>query len=282
MSELVKRIFVAAVGIPLALFVIFIGDFTFMATVIAISGWSLYEFYGIVEKKNIHASKHFGIMLGILIQILIVSVLYDYTLYISLILLAAILIFLFIIMIDVLLGGRNLPVLAFSATISGVIYLPVLLTSLIAIREFNRIFELFYDYSQAGIFMILIFGTVWVCDSAAYFIGRKFGKHKLFPRVSPKKSWEGAIAGLVFSVLFLSISVYAFEILPIYHGAFLGLLIGIFGQTGDLFESLLKRDAGIKDSSNILPGHGGILDRFDSIIFVGPIVLIYLIMIMSL
>lgn len=277
MSELIKRIFVAAVGIPFALFVIYVGDFTFLASVITISAWSLYEFYGIADKKNIHTSKHFGIMLGILLQILIISIIFKYPIDVILVLMSGVVLFLFIIMFDTLFSGKNFPLLSFSATISGVIYLPLLLSSLIAIREFNRIHEFFANYSDAGRFVILIFGTVWICDSAAYFVGRKIGKHKLFPRVSPKKSWEGAIAGLIFSIIFLSVSLHSFNIMPYYQAAILGLLIGIFGQIGDLFESLLKRDAVVKDSSNTLPGHGGILDRFDSIIFVAPIVLIYLI-----
>jgi phosphatidate cytidylyltransferase len=98
----------------------------------------------------------------------------------------------------------------------------------------------------------------------------------MHPNVSPKKSWEGAIAGLLGSVLIFSIltSIYIPEI-PLVHSLLIGILIGITGQIGDLAESLLKRDVGVKDSSNLLPGHGGILDRFDSVLFVFPVLVIY-------
>ncbi len=97
------------------------------------------------------------------------------------------------------------------------------------------------------------------------------GKHKLYEKVSPNKTWEGAIAGVIGSILVLSL-VKMLAILPVSWPFTLlaGLIIGIVGQTGDLVESWFKRDAGVKDSSSLLPGHGGMLDRFDSIIFVSP------------
>jgi phosphatidate cytidylyltransferase len=114
-------------------------------------------------------------------------------------------------------------------------------------------------------------------DSAAYFIGTAIGKHKLFPRVSPNKSWEGAIAGFVFSIITLVVlKSFLLEFLDWVDIIAFGVIIGIFGQVGDLIESLIKRDAGVKDSSNIIPGHGGIFDRFDSLLFSAPIIFLYL------
>ena len=131
-------------------------------------------------------------------------------------------------------------------------------------------------YTEAGYLIISIFASIWVCDSAAYFIGSALGKHKLFPRVSPKKSWEGAIAGFIFAVVTLiAARELLLDILSLTDAVIIGILIGIFGQLGDLVESLLKRDAGVKDSSSIIPGHGGIFDRFDSILFTVPIVYLY-------
>jgi phosphatidate cytidylyltransferase len=104
------------------------------------------------------------------------------------------------------------------------------------------------------------------------------GRHKLLERVSPKKTWEGAIAGFVFSIIsFVGCSFLLIKGLPLIHAIIAGAIVGTIGQIGDLVESLLKRDAAVKDSSNLLPGHGGALDRFDSIIFVMPVIFIYLI-----
>jgi phosphatidate cytidylyltransferase len=103
------------------------------------------------------------------------------------------------------------------------------------------------------------------------------GKHRLFLRVSPKKSWEGAMWGFAGAVA--TMALFHYTLLPYlaFHQAIIiGMIIGAFGQVGDLIESLLKRDAGVKDSSGLLPGHGGVLDRFDSLIYVSPILYLYI------
>ena len=125
---------------------------------------------------------------------------------------------------------------------------------------------------------LALFLSVWICDTVAYGFGTKFGKSKILPAVSPQKTWMGSISGLTSSVIFMMI-LYRFNYFT-YHvshiDAFvLGLITGIFGQLGDLTESLLKREANIKDTSNFLRGHGGILDRFDSLTFAAPLTLIY-------
>ena len=121
--------------------------------------------------------------------------------------------------------------------------------------------------------MILI--MIWICDTFAYMFGILFGKHKLYEQVSPNKTIEGAVAGLVGSVLTVII-VKALGIIPMdwLSAIILGLTVGTFGQMGDLVESWFKRDAGVKDSSAILPGHGGMLDRFDSLLFLSPSLMI--------
>ena len=125
--------------------------------------------------------------------------------------------------------------------------------------------------------VLTLFASIWVCDSAAYFGGTWLGRHKLFPRVSPKKSWEGATFGLVGAVAtFVFLGAYLMPEIDLMQAAILGMIVGVFGQIGDLAESLLKRDAVIKDSSGIIPGHGGVLDRFDSMLFAAPLVVIYL------
>ena len=121
--------------------------------------------------------------------------------------------------------------------------------------------------------LIAVLGIIWTMDTMAYFIGSKIGKHKLYPRVSPKKSVEGAIAGIFGGYLFMFIAKYTFlpEIELIKLAVLAGIIV-IFGQVGDFVESLLKRKAEIKDSSELLLGHGGFLDRFDSLIFTSPLI----------
>jgi phosphatidate cytidylyltransferase len=117
---------------------------------------------------------------------------------------------------------------------------------------------------------------VWMNDISAYFAGKYIGKHKLTP-VSPNKTVEGSVAGIIFTIL-ISIVFYIFnkDLININDAIVLGVLTGVAGQAGDVFESLLKRYNNIKDSSSIIPGHGGVLDRFDSLIFSAPIMYVYI------
>lgn len=121
-----------------------------------------------------------------------------------------------------------------------------------------------------------IFIFNWVNDTGAYCTGMLFGKHRLFERISPKKSWEGSIGGAAFSVAAAIALAYFFPFLGIAQWIGLGLTVVVFGTWGDLTESLLKRTLGIKDSGNILPGHGGMLDRFDSTLMAVPAAVVYL------
>lgn len=141
------------------------------------------------------------------------------------------------------------------------IYIPVLLMHLVMLRQ-----------TAYGVqWLVVIMLIVMTNDSAAYYSGRAFGKHKLYPLVSPNKSIEGAIGGLIGSICgtLLAKSTF-FPQLTLADALLTALFIGILGQTGDLFESLLKRSFGVKDSGTIFPGHGGVLDRMDSIIFAAP------------
>lgn len=128
-------------------------------------------------------------------------------------------------------------------------------------------------------FIIFYFIILWVFDTAAYIIGSLVGKRKLFERISPSKTWEGTIGGLICCLgVALAISYFHDETL-IPHPIVFTLLIVVFGTIGDLTESMLKRYAGVKDSGNILPGHGGILDRFDGVLMSAPAVYFYLVLI---
>lgn len=128
------------------------------------------------------------------------------------------------------------------------------------------------DHSPRSVLFLL--GLVWVCDSAAYYAGRRWGARRLAPVVSPKKTWEGSIGGFAAATLFGAVAGAWWlvpELGPV-RGAFAGALASTAGQLGDLVESLWKRGAGVKDSGTFLPGHGGFYDRVDSLLFAGPVV----------
>ena len=129
------------------------------------------------------------------------------------------------------------------------------------------------EYNPILPLSIFIFN--WVNDTGAYCTGVLFGKHRLFERISPKKSWEGSIGGAVFCVIAAFVMAHFFPFLSLGVWVGLGLVIVVFGTWGDLTESLLKRTLGIKDSGNILPGHGGMLDRFDSSLMAIPAAVVY-------
>lgn len=147
-----------------------------------------------------------------------------------------------------------------SAVILGLLYIPGLLT-----------FQL--SLAKAGpVWIVLLYISVWVSDSMAYYVGKGLGKRKLYPEVSPNKTVAGAVGSVVggaAGALFVR-SVMMRQI-SLYQAVLLGLTIGLACIAGDLVESMFKRDAGVKDSSNILPGHGGILDKLDSVTFAGPV-----------
>ena len=121
-----------------------------------------------------------------------------------------------------------------------------------------------------------IFVFIWLSDTGAYCVGSLIGKHRLFERMSPKKSWEGSIGGGIFSIASSLGFAHFFPFMPGWQWVGLAIVVVIFGTWGDLTESLMKRQLGIKDSGNILPGHGGMLDRFDSALMAIPAAVVYL------
>jgi phosphatidate cytidylyltransferase len=124
--------------------------------------------------------------------------------------------------------------------------------------------------------VVLACALTWLDDTGAYFAGRAFGRHKLLPKVSPKKTWEGFAGGWLASLAAaFAVRAIGFHALSVVDCLVLGLLAGIVGPTGDLSESLLKRSLDVKDSGRILPGHGGILDRIDALLFNGVLVFVY-------
>ena len=133
-----------------------------------------------------------------------------------------------------------------------------------------------YNVQYNPILPLSIFIFTWINDTGAYCTGMLFGKHRLFERISPKKSWEGSIGGGIFSVIAAVVMAHFFPFMSLGVWIGLALTVVVFGTLGDLTESLLKRTLGIKDSGNILPGHGGMLDRFDSTLMAVPAAVVYL------
>jgi len=156
-------------------------------------------------------------------------------------------------------AGRDKAATDFAVTVGGLVYLGWIGAYLLDLRNLEN--GLWY--------LLLTLGAVWIADSAAYFVGSRFGRHKLSPRLSPKKSWEGYWAGVVLGTLGGSGLALLWHALGGPHvawwqGGLLGLMLSLITTLGDIGESMIKRQAGWKDSSNILPGHGGFLDRVDS------------------
>ncbi|MDE5651391.1 MAG: phosphatidate cytidylyltransferase, partial [Duncaniella sp.] len=141
--------------------------------------------------------------------------------------------------------------------------------------------SMYYTLNDGKALLLLMFIMIWLNDTGAFLVGSMIGRHRLFPRISPKKSWEGFVGGVAFAIIS---GIIAKLWLPDYFESAsfvslcgMGFIVGIFATWGDLVESLIKRTLGVKDSGNILPGHGGILDRIDSLLLVVPATLLYLI-----
>ena len=261
------RVIVSIVAIPLLVLLAYLGGVCFLSFVLIISGLSFYEFSVMTKLKGANVNVNIG-LIG-----LIIIILNSYRYFFNTIHL--LILFLLVVLILELFRNNGSAILNLAATLLGLFYLGIFGSTLIGIREFYPNIDGLYKHG--GFLIISILATIWICDSAAFFGGTALGKHKLFPRVSPKKTWEGAIFGFVFAILAMLLAKsLVLDFLSMKDAIILGVIIGLFGQIGDLVESLLKRDAQVKDSSNIIPGHGGIFDRFDSLFFSAPIIYLYL------
>lgn len=278
MSNLVTRVLVALVGIPLLLFILTSGGWILALFTALICVLGAKEFSTLALAKGAHTQTVPMIIIAgtipILLQFFVSSdstnsstsnmVGIPYTALLAYVILLPLSVL--IVLTSELWRNKENALLNISTTIAGIWYVGGLLSTLVLLPI----------VSGNNYVLLSIFVAIWVCDSSAYFAGMAIGKHKIFPRVSPKKSWEGSIAGLIFgSIAFYAMAHYWIPTLAQHNAIILGVLITIVGQIGDFAESLLKRDSAIKDSSSIIPGHGGILDRFDSILFAVPIVLLY-------
>jgi phosphatidate cytidylyltransferase len=300
MSNTAIRILVALIGIPCIAAVCLLGGFWIWGMIVLFATVGILELYHLLEKKGAKPLAIEGIIAGTLItlafefnRLLEIAPFSQFTQIVRSSLpsgfhLIVVILILFILWVFIRELFRNVgsAVVNLTATVFGVLYVPLFFGTFIGINE------LFCGEIQAprflgydpitierwgGMTLLSIFAVIWICDSSAYFGGRAMGRHKLFERISPKKTWEGAIWGLVGAIAASVGAKYLMlHYLTLGESIGIGLIVGIIGQVGDLAESLLKRDAGVKDSSTIIPGHGGVLDRFDSLLFVSPVVYLYL------
>ncbi|MBN1493741.1 MAG: CDP-archaeol synthase [Candidatus Omnitrophica bacterium] len=256
-KNLTKRLSSSAVIITIAYFVIFhVPVYVFLVAVEAFVLVALHEFFTIAEKKDIAVNKKLGLVFGAMLPL---CVYFPY----EPILVAAMLIVLFL--VNFKQPQRSSSIVNVAVTFFGILYVAWFFSFLAKIR-------------------CVPYGPQWVCflifvikmgDAGAYFIGSKFGKTQLTKYISPNKTVEGAIGGLMVAILSAMISKMYLPHIELLQLGLLGILLGVVAQIGDLAESLIKRDVGVKDSGAI-PGLGGILDVLDSLLFTAPLLFYYL------
>jgi phosphatidate cytidylyltransferase len=292
MSNLTLRLLTAIVLVPGLVYLILLGGIPFTVLVAAAVAVGLYEFNMMMEARGFKPVKTVSYILGVLL----VGVAYFSNEYYLTVLVT----FSALIIMVVQLSKRdvNASIIGMAVTVLGLLYVPWLLAHAVLVRnlgheivvkygdlerfrrfvpqpemaeEFETAFSLF--------FMFIVFACTFLNDTGAYFAGRFFGKHKFAPTVSPKKTWEGFIGGVLTSMLAACAVKWVFDhwvpngnLVRFPYGGcvILGGSLGIIGAIGDLVESLIKRDADIKDSGWIIPGHGGMLDRVDALLFTFP------------
>ena len=262
-----KRVLVSIAGIPLILAVCYLGGVYFLLFVTATALISFYEFSAMSVKKNANVNTIAGYIILIL---LLINQYRNFIEFYYIILLTVI-----VLTLTELFRNKGSVIYNTGAALLGIFYIGLFTSSLVDIREFYpAVGDL---YMRGGYIIISLLASIWICDSAAFFGGTSLGKHKLFPRVSPNKSWEGAIFGFFFAVITMILAkIVLLGFLSWGTVIAFGIIVGSVGQIGDLIESLIKRDAGVKDSSGIIPGHGGIFDRFDSLLYTAPFILMYM------
>lgn len=256
---LLPRVLTAAVGIPLLLFLIHWGGLPYALFISGICALALYEYETILTMGGRPVQRVATMAGGAALSLCLalggpVSLVFS----------ALVILFL---MVEMLSREHSLDRLALS--LLGAVVLGWMLGHLALIRDLRP------DGEKISFFL---FVSVWVMDTSAYAAGKTLGRHKLAAVLSPKKTWEGAAAGFAaamgFALFYRSIALK--DSLTVQQALILGVLIGVSGQLSDLAESMIKRAVGAKDSGNLLPGHGGVMDRFDSFILSAPIVYYYM------
>lgn len=267
-----KRVLTAIVGLPILLYTIWSQTPYFFAALTAIAALlALNEFYGLASRVGGKPQVVIGCVAAL-------AVLASFVLDKPSVGIAALVALSIISLAAALARSDELrnSFATVSNTMFGVVYVALLPACLIGVRMLPDAAGRLTAPHLASKLLTMFFGCVMLTDTGAYYVGRSLGRHKLSPRISPGKTVEGAIGGFVTAVLTgLVCKVTFFTEIPITHALGLGAAIGLVGQIGDLAESMLKRGAGVKDSGNLLPGHGGMLDRIDSILFCAPLLYYY-------
>ncbi len=253
----------AAIAIPIVMAVLFLAPpIAFNLLVAAVALAALWEFYRLAEKTGLPVAKTVGMLFGAATLLSWIG-LWEWR---AVAALWGLLLLVALSCVSQLFARVDLPSAlgGASGTVFGVLSVAFPATALCSLRTVSP---------RA---VLLLFVLVWGCDSFAYYVGKTFGRHKMAPRVSPNKTWEGTIGGLVGGILIGAAAGtwWVFPELGPVRGALAGALATSAGQLGDLVESLWKRGAGVKDSGTFLPGHGGFYDRVDSLLFAAPVLVL--------
>lgn len=276
-TNLFYRVITGILFIPALIYITSAGKFYYLIFIELGIGIGVYEFYKILETRGLKPFKTIGITAALLLGWNAYYASYIFTL--------STLTALFLILSISELFRRNpdRAIFHISSTIFGVIYVGWFMSHCILLRQLPLHLSAqnpayLREYGMGFSLAFLPFVIAWTNDIFAYFIGTKFGKKRILKRISPSKTIGGFVGGGVFGIIAIFVfNAFGFTpYLSIWHCLVLGLLGSLAAQTGDLIESLLKRDAELKDVSTTIPGHGGFLDRFDSILFTAPVVYYYL------
>ncbi|MGC8824646.1 MAG: phosphatidate cytidylyltransferase [Bacteroidales bacterium] len=267
MKEIVKRSLTGTALVLIMVAAIIGGEVSFMVFFTLLMTGALWEFYGLTQKMEAEPQKIWGIVGGVLLLLIFYL---TATGHVKSTTFAVFIGWALVSFVMELFRNKSRPFLNIAFTWLGLVYIAVPLAMLLSIAYRENIYQ--YNFHLVLSYFILI----WTYDTMAYVCGILWGKHKLFERLSPKKTWEGAIGGILFAWLAAYILSIFFKELTLYQWFIFALLVAVFGTLGDLAESMLKRSIGVKDSGNILPGHGGLLDRFDALFLAIPAVYLYL------
>ena len=285
LKTLITRAITAAVFVVVLLAGICFNYITFSSLFFLVSIWGLIEFYQLSEKLGAKPYKTMGIVVGAFMFLYSIISNTNAVLFLPLeAVFPLILVLIFSVFIVALFDNKPNVILNITYTFTGILYtiVPFMLllniTCLDRAFTFNNVTNLWYnDCAPYNFHYVLgIILLIWASDVGAYLVGSLIGKHKLFERISPGKTWEGTIGAFIINIGCAFIIAHLFQELALKHWIVISVLVSVFGTIGDLVESMFKRQAGIKDSGKIMPGHGGILDRFDSLLFVSPFVYAYL------
>jgi len=265
-GEFIKRGLTAVFFVIVLIAGINIHPIGFFITFLGIALLANYEFYGLVKKTN--ASPQ--VATGLIGVVLLFAASFSHIYYGSTLLFLFLLLLVFLSFIIELYRKKENPFANIAYTLLGLVYVAIPFALLLYL-VFQHGPEQFRPDIVMGVFVM-----IWANDTGAYLVGVNFGKHRLFERISPKKSWEGSIGGGIVTLLAAWLCSYFSQDLSLILWLSVGLIVAVVGGLGDLVESLFKRSIQVKDSGKMLPGHGGILDRFDAILIVAPVVFVFL------